>query len=136
TRAAGEARVEGRALAAVLLEDRRDRAAIALDDPPRAVSGTVVDDDQLDVVVGLRERAVDRLPGEARHVVGVDDDARPHRYSTPGAGRALSRSFLRLARGEPQRMMKPPQSLRTTLGETVNLSVAERCDVQLPRRVH
>ena len=125
TRAAGEARVEGRALAAVLLEDRDDLAAVALDDPARPVSGAVVDDDQLEVVVGLRERAVDRLPDEALHVVGVDDNARPHGYPARGAGRAQSRPFLRLARGEPQRMMKPPQNLRTTLGETVNLSVAE-----------
>lgn len=49
--------------------------AVGLDNSSRVVGRGVVDDDQLEVGVGLVQHALDRAPDEARVVVGGDADA-------------------------------------------------------------
>jgi hypothetical protein len=78
-----EARRHGRVHAGVLLPDRADRVAVSGDDVGRRVGRAVVDDDQLEVGMRLRQHAVDRLRDVPVVVVRGKDDAHQ------GGGHAL-----------------------------------------------
>src|ERR1043165_535825 len=68
--------------AGVLLREQRDLLAVLLDDRARAVGRAVVDDEELEVAVGLREDAVDGARNPALAVVHRQDDGdeRPGHY--------------------------------------------------------
>jgi hypothetical protein len=76
-----EAKVPRRRDAAVGLVDVAHRPAIALDDGASVVGRSVVDDDDLDVAIALREHALDRRADDRRAVVRRDDDAHEPRLA-------------------------------------------------------
>jgi hypothetical protein len=67
--------MERRRLTAVLLENHPHTVSVPLDNRARLVGRTVVNDDNLAVRVGLRERALDSRRHEQRVVVVVDNHA-------------------------------------------------------------
>ena len=67
--------VSGRAVARVLLVDVAHALAVASRDRGAAVARAVVDDDQFERAIGLREDAFDRLPEVGGAVVDADEDA-------------------------------------------------------------
>jgi hypothetical protein len=69
-----ESGIEGRSLAATLLEDHVDTVGERRQDLTRVVGRAVVDDDHVDVRMGLRAGALERFGEEAPVVVVGDDD--------------------------------------------------------------
>jgi hypothetical protein len=70
--------IRGTALAAVGDAAGDDARAKLLDDVPRVVARTVVDDDDLDIARALAQRAVDRRADKAPVVLVRDDDRNAH----------------------------------------------------------
>jgi len=75
----GEAEVPRRRDPTVPLVNVAHRPAITLDDGAGVVGRAVVDDDDLDVGIALRERALDRGADDSRPVVSGDDHAHQSR---------------------------------------------------------
>ena len=78
-----EAEVPCRRHTAVGLADVSHRPPVALDHSARVVRRSVVDNDDLDVVVALREHALDGRPDDPRAIVRRDYDADETRHPRP-----------------------------------------------------
>lgn len=78
-----EAEVPCRRHAAVGLVDVSHRPPVAFNHSAGVVRGSVVDDDDLDVAVALREHALDRRPDDPRSIVRRDYDTDETRHPRP-----------------------------------------------------
>jgi len=93
----GDARVARGRHAGVLPADvAQARVAPAADALRGVVGGPVVDDDDLEALVGLGERAVDRLPHHAGTVIGWDHDGYLHGVLRPPSTRHHCKSLASL----------------------------------------
>ncbi len=82
--AALHAGVQGRRLAAVLLQDQADPVAVASEDLARVVGRAIVDGEHVDPLVGLPAGTLDRVLEEGAVVVVVDHDV-DHEVAGTGA---------------------------------------------------
>ncbi len=80
-----EARIGRRALAAIRLRDQADAVAVGAQDAARPVGRAIVDDDDLDMRIGLSKGAVDSVANILFVVIVADDDRHMHTlpYSDP-----------------------------------------------------
>src|SRR5713226_4146205 len=73
--ARGNSRIEGRALAAICLQNRHDAVAITGDDLPGLIRRSIIDDHDLDEGIILMQHAIDGGAKEACIIVIVDEHA-------------------------------------------------------------